>query len=112
MHIRWGSFHSDSFAIGNGVKQGGTLSPLFFNVYIDELSILRSEQHIGCCVGDAIVNHLSYADDMIIFSPSAKGLQKLLDICLIMDVNTTYYTMLPSRKSCILNPEKQTTHVL
>ena len=36
MHIRWGSFHSDSFAIGNGVKQGGTLSPLFFNVYIDE----------------------------------------------------------------------------
>ena len=81
MHIRWGSFHSDSFAIGNGVKQGGTLSPLFFNVYIDELSILLSEQHIGCCVGDAIVNHLSYADDMIIFSPSAKGLQKLLDIC-------------------------------
>ena len=28
-----------------------------------------------------IVNHLSYADDLILFSPSAKGLQKLLDIC-------------------------------
>ena len=28
-----------------------------------------------------IDNHLSYADDLILFSPSAKGLQKLLDIC-------------------------------
>ena len=31
--IRWGSSCSDYFTSGNGVKQGGTLSPVFFNVY-------------------------------------------------------------------------------
>ena len=28
-----------------------------------------------------IVNHLLFADDAVIFAPSAKGLQQLLDIC-------------------------------
>ena len=32
--IRWGSCHSDFFNVGNGVKQGGKLSPLLFNIYI------------------------------------------------------------------------------
>ena len=35
--VRWGSTHSDFFPIGNGVKQGGILSPLLFNVYMDNL---------------------------------------------------------------------------
>ena len=37
--VRWGSTHSECFPIGNGVKQGGILSPLLFNVYMDNLSI-------------------------------------------------------------------------
>ena len=28
-----------------------------------------------------IVNHLIFADDAVVFAPSAKGLQQLLDIC-------------------------------
>ena len=31
----------------NGVKQGGVLSPLLFNVYPDELILLLMEQSIG-----------------------------------------------------------------
>ena len=30
--IRWGNSYSDFLASTNGVKQGGILSPLFFNV--------------------------------------------------------------------------------
>ena len=29
--VRWGSIYSEFFPVGNGVKQGGKLSPLLFN---------------------------------------------------------------------------------
>ena len=35
---------------------------------------------IGCSTCD-VVNHMLYADDIALFVPSAKGLQKLLDMC-------------------------------
>ena len=74
-------FHSlRLFPIGNGVKQGGILSPLLFNVYMDNLSIQLHKQSIGCSVGGTVINHMLYADDIVLFAPSAKGLQKPLDI--------------------------------
>ena len=36
---------------------------------------------MGCTVGNMVVNHLLFADDMCVFSPSISGLQCLLDIC-------------------------------
>ena len=63
------------FTSTNGVKQGGILSPLLFNVYMDNLSAQLNSQHIGCSTGDVVVNH--NADDIALFSPSAKSLQKL-----------------------------------
>ena len=78
--VRWGSTHSDFFHIGNGVKQGGILSPLLFNISMDDLSLQLHRQSIGCSMGGTVVNHMLYADDIVLFAPSAKGLQKLLDI--------------------------------
>ena len=59
---------------------GGILSPLLFNVYMDNLSIQLHRQPMGCSVGGSVVNHMLYADDIVLFAPSAKGFQKLLDI--------------------------------
>ena len=59
------------------MKQGGILSPLLFNIYMDDLSLQLHRQSIGCSVGGTVVNHMLYADDIVLF---AKGLQKLLDI--------------------------------
>ena len=62
------------------MRQGGILSPLFFNLY--RLSVTLSKTKVGCALGKIMVNHLAYyADDLVILSPSAKGLQKLLNIC-------------------------------
>jgi exonuclease III len=79
--ILWAGFTSDPFDVLNGVRQGGVLSPLLFNVYIDDLSISLNAIYAGCCLGKSLINHLLYADDIVLFAPSAKGLQKLLDAC-------------------------------
>jgi len=79
--IQWCGVLSDNFNICNGVRQSGILSPFLFGVYIDELSLCLRSVNIGCRLSNMIVNHLLFADDAVIFAPSAKSLQQLLDIC-------------------------------
>ena len=81
--VRWGSVVSDNFFITNGVRQGGILSPLFFNIYMDWLSEYLCNTQIGYNVGGVMINHLMYADvrpSDVCGCPSVKGLQRLLDI--------------------------------
>ena len=65
----------------NGVKQGGILSPHLFNVYMDDLSVILNKLQIGCIYAGTIINHVMYADDLCIFSPSVSGLRKLTNCC-------------------------------
>ena len=77
MHIRWGNTTTSSFFVSNGVKQGGILSPILFNVYMDQLSVKLNASNIG----GVLVNHLCYADDIFLISLSSAGMQQLLNIC-------------------------------
>ena len=81
MCVRWGSGVSDCFYVSNGVRQGGILSPHLFNVYMDDMSSLLNKCHAGCYVGNMLINHLMYADDLVLICPSANGLRKLLKVC-------------------------------
>ena len=47
MHIRWGTTSTSSFRVSNGVKQGGILSPMLFNICVDELSVKLNQSGIG-----------------------------------------------------------------
>ena len=40
MFVRWGDTCSTRFCVTNGVKQGGIISPMLFNLYIDALSLM------------------------------------------------------------------------
>lgn len=53
----------------------GPLSPLLFNLYMDDLSLELSGCCMGCMAGSTLVNVLMYADDLVIFSPSSAGFQ-------------------------------------
>ena len=62
--VRTGHGTTDWFQIGKGVRQGCTLSPCLFNLYVDY--ILRN------------INNLRYADDTILMAESKEELKNLL----------------------------------
>ena len=80
-YVTWGHVKSDSYRCTNGIRQGGLLSPLLYNIYIDELNDRLAQAGVGCSIGGQNINVLSYADDMVIMAPTVTALQVLLDIC-------------------------------
>ena len=79
--VKWGNSRSRPFNCANGIRQGGQLSPLFYNVYIDQLSELLRVANVGCYIGEQSVNSLSYADDVLLIAPTITALQKLVNVC-------------------------------
>ena len=78
---RWGNSLSMTFHCANGIRQGGQLSPLLYNVYTDDRNHHLQATGVGCYVGGAWVNSLSYADDMVLLAPTVTALQILLEVC-------------------------------
>ena len=79
--VKWDGYFGDWFGISAGVRQGGILSPDFYNIYVDDLIRILQASRIGCHVRDMFAAALLYADDICILAPSLNGLQRLLNIC-------------------------------
>ena len=65
---------SKSFGVSNGVRQGGVLSLLLFNVYMDGLIEDFSESGFGCYWGHHFVGTFCYADDVFLLAPCSSAL--------------------------------------
>ena len=79
--VKWNNRCSDPFSAHNGVRQGGVLSPYHFTMYVNKLSVELNKCSIGCLLHQGYINHLSYADVIVLISPSANGLQHLINSC-------------------------------
>ncbi|KAJ2937484.1 hypothetical protein O0L34_g17527 [Tuta absoluta] len=79
--VRWCGSDSSEFKLACGVRQGGLTSPLLFNLYVNKLIVDLSSTRVGCHIGSESINNLSFADDMVLLSPSIAGLRVLLRIC-------------------------------
>ena len=69
---------SEPLAQNRGVKQGDPLSPILFNCVID-WAIEALDQELGVQVGDdgPRLNHLAFADDIVLMARSKIGIQHL-----------------------------------
>ena len=70
--VKWCYEVSHNFRVCNGVKQGGVLSPLLFNIYTDVLLERLAKSGQGCHVGKMFTGCLVYADDVVLLSPSLR----------------------------------------
>ena len=89
--------------MSNGVRQGGILSPILFNIYVDDLSAKLINLKIGCKINDVYVDDLMYADDTVLIARSYTAMQKLIDCCnFAVDNNIIIYMYVLSFFTCIL----------
>jgi len=79
--VRWKGFMSSCFYVGSGVRQGSSLSPTIFNVFMNMFIVRLKALRCGCCIGGYFVGCILYADDIILLSASVDGLQRMLNCC-------------------------------
>ena len=76
IRVKWNDCISHVYAVSNGVKQGGVMSPLLFNLieYLDR-------KGLGCHMGNHFSGCFIYAYDMLLVAPSADALNAMLKVC-------------------------------
>ena len=71
---------SEAGIIGRGTRQGCPLSPLLFNIYIQEvLNETLDNVTDGVTTGGRLVQAIRFADDQAMTASSGEGLQRMME---------------------------------
>ena len=68
------------FPITAGVRQGDSLSPILFTIYINDLVPQIQDLHAGVQVGGDELPILLYADDIVLLSGNVRKMQEQLNV--------------------------------
>ena len=80
LSVKIGNCMSEPFESEIGLRQGDIMSPILFNLYVNDL--IKEFGNKTCdpvCLHEKHINCLLYADDLILVSESEQGLQKCMD---------------------------------
>ena len=69
-----------AFKVTRGVAQGCVLSPLFFDVYLDDLLNKFREEGLGIPTGQVVHRASSFADDLALLAANKKAAERYLEI--------------------------------
>ena len=99
--VKVGGMESELFGVHRGVRQGCTLSPWLFNVFMDRVTREAKRQFLSevkLSTGD--VGVLLFADDMVVMAESTEGLQHNLQV--ISDVLSRWELKVNWRKTKVM----------
>ena len=99
MEMYKGATRSQEVNINAGVKQGCPLSPLLFNIIMDELIERAKQRKVGIKVGKEVVGVMAFADDLVLLAEDPGDMSILLKCCENFDkkglsVNSTQWASL------------------
>ena len=75
--VRWHGELGNNIDSTYGVLQGGIVSPKLFNLYLSDMCQYL-DQGCGVTINDITYTHLLYADDLVLISETANGMNTLL----------------------------------
>ena len=78
--VKISNYKTSIFDITSGVKQGDTLSPTLFSMFINDLVVDVKNLNSGVVAGGINVSILLYADDIVLIAPNENCLQKQLNV--------------------------------
>ena len=77
--VKINNCNTEWFEISSGVRQGDTLSPCLFSLFINELAVELKNLNIGIDINGKTVCTLFYADDIVLFAENEEDLQRLIE---------------------------------
>ena len=89
--VRTEKGETEPFNIGKGVKQGGILSPMLFNLYAERImrEVGLEEADEGIRIGGRKINNLRYADDITLLAGNEEGMKELIERVKIASENAS-----------------------
>ena len=77
--VKLNQFKTNWFEVNSGMRQGDSLSPTLFNIYINDLVNDLNSMNLVVDINGRRVCCLLYADNFVIFCNTESDLQKLLN---------------------------------